>query len=104
MADYIKTVIASCQAGHDYTTRQMAVLAVVGRGKNSPPKRFKEVAVELGISKPAVTRASQRLEEDKLLRRVETPTDRRQVDLALTDAGKAFLALAHAGFPAAAAA
>lgn len=98
MADYLKTTIAACQAGDDHTTRQMALLALVGRGKH--PKRFKLVADELSISKPATTRAADRLVSEGLMQRVPVAEDARQVDLALTDAGRALLARAQAGFAA----
>lgn len=96
MAEFSKSVIAACQQGLDYTTRQMALLFVVGRSKK--PLRFGEAAIGLGISKPAVTRAADRLASVGYLNRLQVAGDGRTVDLVLTASGKAFMERAQGGF------
>lgn len=96
MVEYLKTVIAACQAGDDHTPRQMALLALLRLSKK--PLRYGAVAVELNISKFALTRAANRLAEEGLLVRIPTPWDKRQVDLGLTEKGRALLEWARTGF------
>ena len=97
MADYLKTTIAACHQGIDFTIRQTAALIVLGKVRK--PTRFSALHAEMGVSKPATTRAIDRLQAKGLVERIPTPADRRQVDLALTDAGRAMLARMTAGFP-----
>lgn len=98
MADFSKATVAACVQGVDFTTRQMALLFIIGRTK--APKRFRDAAADLNISKPATTRAADRLMAAGLVERIPVKTDARQVDMALSVKGRAFLARALAGFPA----
>lgn len=97
MADFAKATVAACVQGVDFTTRQMALLFIIGRTK--APKRFKDAVADLNLSKPAVTRAADRLMKAGLLERVAVKMDARQIDLALSVKGRAFLVRALAGFP-----
>lgn len=101
MADYLKATLAACRSGIDLTVRQSATLIVLSKAKR--PMRFKALNEELSISKPATTRALDRLQADGLVERIPTPADRRQVDLALTDAGVAMVVRMRDGFAEAAA-
>jgi DNA-binding MarR family transcriptional regulator len=50
--------------------------------------RIHDIAVQLGIEAPSITRKSQELESAGLVRRVPNPLDRRAIGLQLTAAGK----------------
>lgn len=73
----------------DLSARQMAVLlaAYLDAGRST----VRELAVRLKISKPAVSRAIDRLEELDLVRRRPDERDRRSVVLARTVRGSVFL-------------
>lgn len=74
----------------DLTMRQAAVLAVL---QTSTPDRsaVRHIAAELRVSKPAVTRALDRLETLALATRLPGINDRRDVFGALTPQGSAWL-------------
>lgn len=73
----------------DLTARQLAILLTVYLGE--PPHTVRGLAGALRISKPAVTRAADRLEALGLLRRRPDPDDRRSVLLQRTVAGSVYL-------------
>lgn len=73
----------------DLTTRQMAVLLHVYLVE--PPHTVRGLAAVLGVSKPAVTRALDRLGELGFVRRKKDETDRRSVLVQRTVAGSVFL-------------
>lgn len=77
----------------DLSSRQMAVLLTVYQ--TPPPHTVRGLARVLDISKPAVTRALDRLGEFGLLSRQIDESDRRSVLVQRTEEGEAFLA-AHA--------
>lgn len=73
----------------DLTARQMAVLLTVYR--TPAPHTVRGLAKALNVSKPAITRATDRLSELDLVRRKVDPADRRSVLLITTLAGTALL-------------
>ncbi|HKY94384.1 MAG TPA: MarR family transcriptional regulator [Kiloniellales bacterium] len=74
----------------DLTTRQLALLLHVGLMR--PPHTVRGLSQTLGFSKPAVTRALDRLVGLNYVERQRDPRDRRSVLIRLTRAGETFLA------------
>ncbi len=73
----------------DLTARQMALLLSVYL--TPPPHTVRGIAEALKISKPAVTRAIDRLSEMEMVRRKPDETDRRSVLIQRTVKGSVFL-------------
>ena len=73
----------------DLSARQMAVLLTVYL--TPPPHTVRGLAAELSVSKPAVTRALDRLGELEMIRRRVDDTDRRSVLIQRTVKGSVFL-------------
>ena len=73
----------------DLSARQMAIMMTVYLGEG--PHTVRGLAAGLNISKPAVTRALDRLGELDFVRRVKDPKDRRSVLLRPSVAGSVFL-------------
>ena len=73
----------------DLSARQMALLLTVYLGQ--PPHTVRGLAQELNISKPAVTRALDRLQGLGYIRRAADELDRRNVLIGRTAAGSAYL-------------
>jgi len=73
----------------DLSARQMALLLTVYL--TPPPHTVRGLAEILAVSKPAVTRALDRLSELELLRRKIDETDRRSVLIQRTVKGSVFL-------------
>ncbi|HIJ43612.1 MAG: MarR family transcriptional regulator [Rhodospirillales bacterium] len=73
----------------DLTARQMGLLLTVYMAP--PPHTVRGLAEILNISKPAVTRAVDRLSELQMLRRKADETDRRSVLIQRTVRGSVFL-------------
>jgi DNA-binding MarR family transcriptional regulator len=73
----------------DLTARQMGLLLTVYMAP--PPHTVRGLAEVLNISKPAVTRAVDRLSELQMLRRKADETDRRSVLIQRTVRGSVFL-------------
>ena len=83
-------VLGGMQRGQpDLTTRQMAVLLQVYL--EAPPHTVRGLAAILGVSKPAITRAVDRLEDLAYVRRRKDDADRRSVLVQRTVAGSVFL-------------
>jgi DNA-binding MarR family transcriptional regulator len=70
------------------TIRQLAVLAKLREGRWD----HGDLARELRLLAPAVTRACDRLEEFGLVFRTDNPMDRRKIFIALTKQGRSFCA------------
>lgn len=70
------------------TSRQVTLLVLVER---RPGVTAGELALEEGVSAPAMTRHVDRLEREGLLRRVRSQHDRRRIGLALTPAAARLL-------------
>ncbi len=73
----------------DLSARQFALLLHVYLGP--PPHTVRGLSARLGISKPAVTRALDRLSALGFVKRVRDKTDRRNVIISRTVAGAHFL-------------
>ncbi len=73
----------------DFSARQMAVLLSVYL--TPPPHTVRGLAVELNVSKPAITRALDRLGEFGLVRRKTDENDRRSIEVQRTVKGSVFL-------------
>lgn len=74
---------------HDLTERQFAVLLIVYL--DDPPHTVRGLAARLNISKPAITRALDRLADFNYIRRKQDPLDRRSVLVQQTIQGDRFL-------------
>ena len=77
------------QSGPDLSSRQMAVLMTVFMIDG--PHTVRGLAMTLGISKPAITRAVDRLCGEGLVQRKADDRDRRSVLVQKTAKGKAYL-------------
>lgn len=75
--------------GPDLSARQLAVLLTVYLGEG--PHTVRGLAADLNVSKPAITRALDRLGELDLARRKVDPADRRSVLVQRTAKGTNFL-------------
>ena len=73
----------------DLTMRQMAVVLTVYLKPS--PHTVRGLAAELNVSKPAVVRALDRLEELEFVRRREDPEDKRNVLIQRTVKGAVYL-------------
>src|SRR4051812_50221395 len=86
-----KTILALVRRDEaDLTSRQFGVFLPVYL--TAGPHTVRGLAAGLNVSKPAVTRALDRLGELSLARRKVDPMDRRSVLVQPTEAGEAFLA------------
>lgn len=89
-----KTVLALVRRNEaDLSSRQFAIFLTVYL--SAGPHTVRGLAAELNISKPAISRALDRLGELSLVRRKVDPMDRRSVLVQQTPEGKAFLADLH---------
>lgn len=85
-----KVIVSSVRMdAPDLTARQMALLLTVYM--TPPPHTVRGLADTLKISKPAITRAIDRLSEMELVRRKTDDTDRRSVLVQRTVRGSVFL-------------
>jgi DNA-binding MarR family transcriptional regulator len=85
-----QTIVALVRRdGPDLSTRQLGVFLTCYL--ESEAQTVRGLAAELDISKPAITRALDRLTEFDLLRRKADPRDRRSVLVQRTMAGAGFL-------------
>lgn len=76
----------------DHSARQIATLSFIA---THPGLSTAAVARSLGLSKPAITRAIDRLVAERLAASEEDPSDRRRVRLTATARGAAMLAQAE---------
>ncbi len=84
------TVVALVRRdGHDLSARQLGVFLTVYLGEG--PHTVRGLAATLNVSKPAITRALDRLGELDLAKRKTDPQDRRSVLVQRTTKGNAFL-------------
>lgn len=89
MATFEATVTALCRNQVDLSTRQLALLFHCA-SREETERMTKQAAEILCVSKPAITRAADRLEEAGLLVRSTPKEDRRKCLLTLTKRGLAF--------------
>ncbi|MFT3895785.1 MAG: MarR family transcriptional regulator [Anaerolineales bacterium] len=86
--NFVRTHLRGTAIGKfDITVEQFHVLRFVRRGPNS----MSELATAKNISRPAISQAVDVLVKKGLLTRVQSTTDRRVVELYLTDEGNALL-------------
>jgi DNA-binding MarR family transcriptional regulator len=86
--NFVRSHIRATATGNfDITVEQFHVLRYVRRGPNS----MSELATAKNISRPAISQAVDVLVKKGLLTRIHSTTDRRCVELALTDEGGALL-------------
>lgn len=78
---------ATATGNYDITVEQFHVLRYVRRGSGS----LSELATAKNISRPAMSQAVDVLVKKGLLTRIQSKTDRRFVELALTEDGNALL-------------
>jgi len=85
-----ETIVALVRSdGPDLSARQLAVLLTCYLGER--PHTVRGLAHDLNVSKPAITRALDRLGELDLARRKVDPADRRSVLVQRTTKGTTFL-------------
>ncbi len=85
-----ETIVALVRSdGPDLSARQLAVLLTVYLSEG--PHTVRGLAADLNVSKPAITRALDRLGELDLARRKVDPADRRSVLVQRTPKGSTFL-------------
>ena len=86
--NFVRSHIRATATGNfDITVEQFHVLRYVRRG----PSSMSELATAKNISRPAISQAVDVLVKKGLLTRIHSSTDRRCVELALTDSGDALL-------------
>ena len=86
--NFVRTHIrGTATAKFDITVEQFHVLRYVRRGPNS----MSELATAKNISRPAISQAVDTLVKKGLLTRIQSSTDRRVIELALTNQGNALL-------------
>jgi DNA-binding MarR family transcriptional regulator len=73
----------------DLSSRQLAVLLTCYL--NDTPQTVRGLAATLNVSKPAITRALDRLEQLEMVRRKMDPMDHRSIYLVRTNSGKAYM-------------
>lgn len=85
-----RTMLAGVRGAHpDLTARQMALLLTVYM--RPPPHTVRSLAALLKVSKPAITRAVDRLGELDLVQRKTDENDRRSVFIQRTLKGRSYL-------------
>jgi DNA-binding MarR family transcriptional regulator len=91
MAGILRRTIVSLvrRPGPDLTARQLGIFLTCYL--ESEPQTVRRLASELHVSKPAITRALDRLAEFDLIRRRDDPRDRRSVLVQRTPKGNALL-------------
>ena len=86
----VTTVAMVAAEGPDLSARQLAVLLHCSLEKE--PQTVRGLAAVLNVSKPAVTRALDRLGELGFTKRETDPKDKRSVNVAMTREGTGFVA------------
>ncbi len=76
-------------APHGVTAAQFKVLMIILQGYDTPAELCRHLSLDSG----SMTRMLDRLEQKKLIARIRSENDRRQVHLSLTDEGRALNAL-----------
>lgn len=82
-----KTLLRLVRKGFDFTDRQKCVLFAVKK----TPQTVRGMAVDLNVSKPAITRAVDRLAAEGYVGRKEEPGDRRSILVFITQPGRELL-------------
>ncbi len=84
MADLHASMLRLVREGADMTMRQACILF----GCRDTVRTIRDLAHEMNVGKPAITRGTDRLEELGLLRRKPDPSDRRSILIEITAAGR----------------
>lgn len=88
--DYKRIIVDYVSSGlPDLTNRQMGILLTVYC--ENGPHTVRGLAAALNISKPVVTRALNKLDQLRYVRRVPDHNDRRSVFIVQTEPGREFL-------------
>lgn len=90
--DFDRTILALCRAGQDLTSRQLGMLILCREAKRPEERQVNVIADNMRVSKPAITRAADRLEKDGFLTRAKLPGDKRTCVLTLTVLGVNYFA------------
>jgi DNA-binding MarR family transcriptional regulator len=92
LVNVLRGTVVALVAGdrRDLTSRQLAVFLIVYLDETKG-HTVRGLAADLNVSKPAITRALDRLDEFDLARRKVDPLDRRSVLVQRTPKGTAFL-------------
>lgn len=85
--DFYATLLRIVHTGCDLTPRQLCVIWNCAERAQT----VRELAERLNISKPAISRAADRLQQAGFITRDDDPEDRRSVLLALTPEGHTFI-------------
>jgi DNA-binding MarR family transcriptional regulator len=100
MAEHSDTILAMIRSGEKMRIRQQALLILLHRkATDEPARQIKELADDLRVSKPDVTRHANALEVRGFVRRSHFGVDHRTCVLTLTPAGVRFVARMADGFP-----
>lgn len=86
MSPYLTATVFIVCSGHDYTDRQKAVLGIAV--EEAREETVRALAARLKVSKPAITRATDKLVKFGMVRRNVDPQDRRSVLIAATPSGR----------------
>ena len=85
-----ETIVALVRRdAHDLSSRQLGVMLI--SYLSDGPHTVRGLAAKLNVSKPAITRALDRLGDHDLARRKPDPSDRRSVLVQRTPKGNAFM-------------
>lgn len=88
MAEFSHTIRHLCRHGIDLTVRQIHMVNLLHEAAEQPDHRLtKNLAADMNVQKPVVTRCADRLEADGYLTRATPATDRRLCRMTLTAAG-----------------
>lgn len=91
-ADPFAAFFSVVRAGQDFTARQIAILRLVQTEPAPKDRQIKSLATSLAISKPVVSRAADRLQEDGYVTRGILDTDKRSCVLSITRKGLSLMA------------
>jgi DNA-binding MarR family transcriptional regulator len=83
-----ETLLRIVRKGYDLTDRQKCVLYAV----QSKARTVRDMAGELSVSKPAISRAVDRLTDEGYTDRKDDPDDRRSILVATTKKGRELIA------------
>jgi DNA-binding MarR family transcriptional regulator len=78
--------------GADLTIRQVAMLSTIATTGADDARTVRALAATLGLSKPAITRAADKLEDLGWAQRIRDPLDHRSVFVRPTPAGRRAIA------------
>lgn len=85
--DLRSALLRIVSAGDDHTARQLALMLCLKDG----PATVAVLHQRMGVAKPVITRAVDRLVEDQYAERSPDPNDRRSVIVTMLPAGRKFI-------------